>query len=122
MTVIEEIAAERRRQIEAEGWTPEHDDSHVMGELAMAAACYAAPTMFARADGLPELWPWSREWWKPKDRRRNLVIAAALIAAEIERLDRRNLRDHLDKTAVAVPERIACARTRNPATKEPSDD
>lgn len=28
MTVIDEIAAERRRQIEVEGWTPEHDDQH----------------------------------------------------------------------------------------------
>jgi hypothetical protein len=27
-------------------------------------------------------------WWKPKDRRRDLVRAAALIIAEIERLDR----------------------------------
>jgi hypothetical protein len=27
MTVIEEIAAERRRQIEVEGWTAGHDDS-----------------------------------------------------------------------------------------------
>lgn len=34
------------------------------------------------------LWPWDREWWKPKDRRRNLVRAAALLIAEIERLDR----------------------------------
>lgn len=30
----------------------------------------------------------SRDWWKPKDRRRNLVKAGALIVAEIERLDR----------------------------------
>jgi hypothetical protein len=31
-------------------------------------------------------WPWSFEWWKPKDRIRNLVRAGALIAAEIDRL------------------------------------
>jgi len=30
---------------------------------------------------------WAREWWKPKDRRRDLIRAAALIVAEIERLD-----------------------------------
>lgn len=35
--VIAEIAAERKRQIEAEGWTPEHDDAHDKGELARAA-------------------------------------------------------------------------------------
>jgi len=26
MSVIDEIAAERKRQIDVEGWTPEHDD------------------------------------------------------------------------------------------------
>ena len=36
------------------------------------------------------LWPWAAEWWKPKDCRRNLVRAGALILAEIERLDRKN--------------------------------
>lgn len=36
-------------------------------------------------------WPrsWSRAWWKPKNPRRDLVRAAALLIAEIERLDRR---------------------------------
>ena len=37
----EMIAAERRRQVEKEGWTAEHDSGHPSGELAMAAACYA---------------------------------------------------------------------------------
>ena len=32
-SVLEEIAAERRRQIEQEGWTPEHDDQHRGGTL-----------------------------------------------------------------------------------------
>ena len=31
---------------------------------------------------------WDSEWWKPKDRRRDLIRAGALIVAEIERLDR----------------------------------
>ena len=39
MSVIDEIAAERKRQIEAEGWTSEHDDQeHEGGALAIAAA------------------------------------------------------------------------------------
>jgi hypothetical protein len=86
------IQAERRRQVNVEGWTPEHDDTHANGELADAAACYAivprplvAGTM---ASIFERLWPWSREWWKPADRRRNLIKAGALIVAEIERLDR----------------------------------
>lgn len=35
------IAAERRRQVDAEGWTPEHDDEHEICELAMAAVAYS---------------------------------------------------------------------------------
>ena len=35
-----------------------------------------------------DLWPWAASWWKPKNRRRDLVRAAALIVAEIERIDR----------------------------------
>ncbi len=75
---IELIAAERRRQVEVEGWTPEHDAEHVNGELAVAASCYAT--------GDYAMWPWAPEWLKPKDRLSDLVRAGALIAAEIDRL------------------------------------
>jgi len=35
------------------------------------------------------LWPWGSEWWKPsKDPIRDLVKAGALIAAEIDRLQK----------------------------------
>lgn len=98
MNGIESIAAERKRQVEEEGWTSEHDDAHVHGELAGAAACYAmyvALYGIGRTDlseivsrTLRELWPWSPHWWKPKGRRADLVRAGALIAAEIDRLDR----------------------------------
>ncbi len=87
MNVIDEIAAERKRQIDAEGWTPEHDDEHDEGELAIAASCYASP-VFPEGWQVPFAWPWDRKWWKPKSRRRDLIRAAALIVAEIERLDR----------------------------------
>ena len=36
-----DVLAERRRQVEAEGWTPEHDDAHDDGSLALAGAAYA---------------------------------------------------------------------------------
>lgn len=85
---IEDIAAERQRQIETEGWSIEHDDSHSDGELARAAACYAYDDRKKYKAAAPVDWPWSQAWWKPKTKREDLVRAGALIAAEIDRLDR----------------------------------
>jgi len=86
-----DVLAERRRQIEAEGWTPEHDDQWYCGEIAEAAASYAMASTYYHADpyvAVLSIWPWSRSWLKPTNRRRDLVKAGALILAEIERLDR----------------------------------
>lgn len=90
MSVIEEIAAERRRQVEAEGWSAEHDDGHGNSEMAVASACYALSSAGWKRAAIWEIWPksWGVAWFKPKDCRRNLVKAAALIVAEIERRDR----------------------------------
>lgn len=94
-TGAELIVAERVRQIQEEGWTPEHDDEHGEGQIAWAAVCYAAPeqvyTVTLGADGNPHYmdpWPWNREWDKrgKVDRVRDLVKAGALIAAEIDRI------------------------------------
>lgn len=88
-----DVQAERRRQIEAEGWTPEHDDAHSHGQMARAAACYALAGSSAPNDGTAALlvslaWPWDEQWWKPSTARRDMVKACALGLAEIERLDR----------------------------------
>ncbi|HGN2140882.1 TPA: hypothetical protein ACKRYP_004903 [Pseudomonas aeruginosa] len=88
-----DVQAERRRQITAEGWTPDHDDAHSHGEMARAAACYALAGSSAPNDGTAALlvslaWPWDEQWWKPTSARRDLVKACALALAEIERLDR----------------------------------
>ena len=73
MTALEDIAAERKRQIEIEGWTSEHDDTHDHRDFCDAAAAYF------RAD--PSIWPWDKRSWKPKDRRRDLIRAGALLLA-----------------------------------------
>ena len=93
--VITDIVAERKRQIEAKGWTPEHDDGHDNGELSLAAAIYAIPydcPCITQEDfiGLHMALEIGCGWdIKPEpDKRRRLVKAAALIIAEIERLDR----------------------------------
>lgn len=86
------IAAERRRQIEAEGWDASHDDAHNIGELAQAGACYAMMPLRRELDRSVNPrgdWPWSREYWKPQDNRRDLVRSGALIVAELDKMDRR---------------------------------
>lgn len=86
-----DVLAERRRQVDVEGWSSDHDDNHTRGEIALAAAAYAANSAAIRElwfDSARPLWPWHWSWWKPKGRRRDLVRAGALIIAEIERLDR----------------------------------
>lgn len=90
-----DVLAERQRQIKAEGWTPEHDDDHGNGDLARAAGCYALYSARYYPPGNPPgVWPWAPEWWKPTERRRNLVKSAALVLAEIERIDRAAAREH----------------------------
>ena len=105
------IALERQRQIKGEGWTAEHDDDHGDGDLALAAVCYATPVPvfwkdeFAHCLVFRDPWPWDNSFDKrktladgnttvpnrtlpKKERIRNLVKAGALIAAEIDRLQR----------------------------------
>ncbi|MBB4145863.1 hypothetical protein GGQ72_004429, partial [Rhizobium rhizoryzae] len=101
---IKDVLDERLRQQSVEGWSLEHDDAHSSGEMAAAAATYAYSTTLSdrhrqyvsgiysieNSAILRDLWPasWAKSWWKPTDRRRDLVKAAALLVAEIERLDR----------------------------------
>lgn len=109
-TGVELIAEERERQIEIEKWDYSHDADYKNGELIGAAGCYVANALnkdrdyefakfkikkFAegfismRAAGWCDGWPWSKEWDKRKkhDKMKSLVIAGALIAAEIDRLN-----------------------------------
>ncbi len=92
MTGIEMIAAERKRQIEEEGWSAEHDAKHTDQSLAQVAAYYAIP----RFREIDLAWPrsWAIKWAKKNPyghvggftRLHELAIAGALIAAEIDRL------------------------------------
>lgn len=101
MTGAERIAAERKRQIEVEGWTPEHDAGHIHGELVSAAMAYAwhGVSLADLSVGVGnQFFPkaWHPSWWKPQkkapnqmtdaDRVRHLEKAGALLAAEIDRI------------------------------------
>lgn len=83
----QDVIAERRRQVEVEGWTPEHDDEHKDFELTLAAIVYAESAVGYHPT-CPDTWPWAESWFKPTTARRDLVKAGALILAEIERIDR----------------------------------
>lgn len=83
-----DVLTERRRQIDVEGWTLGHDDQNRIGAMARAAACYAECAFAIDNSYVPMKWPFHLSWWKPTTPRRDLVKAAALILAEIERLDR----------------------------------
>lgn len=96
MNGIERIAAERKRQIETKGYTPEHDDEHINGELAVAAACYTVgddithcEVKYIDGDGMIDVdgdaFPWPEHDTRNQPRIDRLAIAGALIAAEIDR-------------------------------------
>ena len=105
-TGVEIIAEERQRQVDQEGYSAGHDANHEGGELALVAALYATPIPLYqvhvtddRKEASPGYRgitleaddPWPSEWGKEFDKRdkhdrlRQLAIAGALIAAEIDR-------------------------------------
>ena len=93
LTGIEIITQERERQLSQEGWSAQHDDNHPRGHLALAGACYALDfALYGKT--AKELWPWDYEWWKPPKEAtisegiHELAKAGALIAAEIDKLQR----------------------------------
>ena len=101
------IANERQRQLNEKGYLAEVDDGHTTGELALVAALYASPEQLyslsmqddrshqepgRRGLDIEINDPWPAYWPERYDKRakhtplRRLVIAGALIAAEIDRL------------------------------------
>lgn len=99
-TGIDLIREERKRQVEKLGWTAEHDDEHICGQMCDAAVCYALPGFlyFKRETengGAEFSHVWPKFWGHPPkftsdidEKLRNLSKAGALIAAEIDRLMR----------------------------------
>jgi hypothetical protein len=92
MTALELIAEERHRQI-AKGYDAAHDDAHANGEIADAAGMILfehtqGPGCIADDDE-PDDWMQALALkLRHADPQHRLVVAGALIAAEIERLQR----------------------------------
>ncbi len=104
MTFPEMVAAERKKQIEDKGYTPEHDDTHREGELAGLAA-YHTVAAVGLASGFPYdevcektdsliLYPFDdcEPDIKPSALE-NIVIAAASLQAEAERIMRAEIKN-----------------------------
>lgn len=99
-TGIQAIIAERHRQIEVEGWTPGHDDSH--GATVLENAAFSYRDAAGETSPLPDQWPWEATWWKPKSRMRNLERAGALYLAAADVAERNKdygARDRLKEQA-----------------------
>lgn len=96
------IARERARQVQEKGYTNEHDDEHDVGELGLAAALYALPYGYEMGNeplitqddfiNLHITLETGCDFILPPepDKFRRLAKAGALIAAEIDRLQRLN--------------------------------
>ena len=87
---LRDVIIERNRQINIEHFSSAHDDEHTDCSLATAAAYYASfftNSMLVTYEK-HDAWPWGIEWLKVSTHRQNCVKAAALLLAEIERLDR----------------------------------
>lgn len=110
LTVLEEVAAERLRQ-NSKGYDRAHDDAEGDGQLVLAACCYALEGSGARClrqenivgMGLMwiDAWPWVRGGDRRHlpDYRQRLIIAMAMLGAEVERLDRADAAAAADNAA-----------------------
>lgn len=96
MTGAELIAAERQRQIDEEGYSPEHDRVHGGTRLHRAGAAYQEGNAF--------WWPFEMSSWKPKDPLSNLIRAGAFFQAAADVEEEGHWRHR------AIQERDRCAR------------
>ena len=90
---INDVIAERIRQIAK--YPAEHDDGHDDGSIALAASCIADPSGGLLQLSEPQVFfsGWekglARHIRAKHTHRQRLVVAAAMLVAEIERLDRK---------------------------------
>lgn len=81
---VRDVLDERAKQIKKHSFDADHDDKWAHSELKYAAAVYL------KDDPIFNYWPWRDFPYKGKKdtERQRLITAAALIIAEIERIDR----------------------------------
>ena len=91
-TGIELIAQERKEQIEKHGWDADHDNHHTYGELRKVAAILAVQDTDAKVYDEGGFSSGGNVWGLEEKLRTDsihrLKVAGALIAAEIDRIQR----------------------------------
>lgn len=81
------IAAERLRQIEQEGYTPEEDRRYnCPSDMIWAGIAHAAAAVSGDFAEAACIWPWRQDTFKPTNKFRDLEKAGALLAAAHDRL------------------------------------
>lgn len=120
MSALDDIAAERIRQLDEKGYDAERDDGYVDGQLAQGAAAFALPPGWtSRSENRVDVWPLDDQ---PSSgfaateefdaRRVELVKAGAMLAAEIDRMDRARAgvpQAYLPKAVCYAGHTIQCA-------------
>jgi hypothetical protein len=90
--VLYDVKHKRHRQIIVHGWSRAHDDTHTDGSLAIAAIPFIQAACNDKLkltdEELQVFWPWPGRFRSVDKKREHLINAAALLVAEIERLDR----------------------------------
>lgn len=118
MNGMQLIEAERARQQAprdegGEGITAAHDAQHWERELLAAAEGYLGAVDASAPQ--PSGWPWAPEWWKPRDRVRNLVRGGALLLAAA---DRRRARAEGSEREQALRDRAAAVAAQIDALED----
>lgn len=80
---VEAIKRERQRQVIGEGYDEKHDEQHDPKVFLEAAISYFMSALGRKGDSASE-WPFEKEFYKPKDFKRDVERGAALAAAGLD--------------------------------------
>ena len=78
------IALERHRQLDAEGYSLEHDARHGYLALLFASLAYGLTACGTPADTARQVWPWKKAGFKPTTPIRDMAKSGALDAAALD--------------------------------------
>lgn len=83
-TAIDLVKKEREKQISKHGYTTVHDRQHPKKAVLYGALAYLNSVIYSSNVGIED-WPFKEESFKPEGDIKNLVKAAAMIIAEIDK-------------------------------------